>query len=67
MLTCDYGNIRDETSGSEGTYVYSIADMNAWASPLVIGVSPMRRDVQGRRLPGSGTSRNWKVHLVEDS
>lgn len=27
----------------------------------VMGMSAMRRDVQGRREPGRGMSRNWRV------
>lgn len=45
-------------------WVYSIADMYAAASPPKMGTSAMRRVVHGRRFPGSGMSRNWRVHFV---
>lgn len=47
--------------GKEKTYVYSIADMNADASPPVMGIEAVRREVTGRRFPGSGMSLNWRV------
>lgn len=37
--------------------------MKAWASPLVMGTSAIRRVVTGRRVPASGISRNWSVQV----
>ena len=54
------GRIREE---KEGTYVYSRADMKAWASPPVMGISAIRRVVTGRRVPASGISRNLSVQV----
>lgn len=45
------------------THVYSMADMNAEASPPVMGMEAVRREVTGRRFPDSGMSLNWRVYL----
>lgn len=69
-MTCDWLSFAahqvagmKEEGKKEGTYVYSRADMKAWASPPVMGMSAMRRVVTGRRVPASGISRNWSVHV----